>query len=317
MPDTKLIMVDGLSGAGKSTNAQWIALQLRRNRIPNRWIFEADVHHPLMWYRFWTGTRLVSHNYDTPARHYTASSIAAWMAFASTQQSLPETYVIEAFPFLNTIGLMIHADPPLDVLRAYIHEVYGILAGLKARLIHLIEPDVPANLRRICAMRPGFEAALLRYMEQTPYFRNKGLQGTAGLEVLWQAKYDLIDELVADYPAPRLTIDITAGEWPHYRQQMLAWLGLQHVDDASIVPPDMLNSHAGEYGTTQQNCTVWQDGEYLYMMEDGIDRRLLPLDVNTFWLEGKPVTLRFAADVLHIDRTVMGAGMYNLPRQRH
>jgi hypothetical protein len=55
MLDTKLIVLDGLSGSGKSTFCQWLELQLRRNGRSARWLHEGDIDHPLHWWDFWDG----------------------------------------------------------------------------------------------------------------------------------------------------------------------------------------------------------------------------------------------------------------------
>jgi adenylate kinase family enzyme len=55
MFDTKLIILDGLPGSGKSTTAQWLELQLQRNGFDAQWYWEGDVPHPQWWYENWTG----------------------------------------------------------------------------------------------------------------------------------------------------------------------------------------------------------------------------------------------------------------------
>src|SRR5689334_20737779 len=55
-PNTRLIIADGLSGSGKSTFCQWLELQLLSNKIKARWVFEADVPHPLHWWNYWDGS---------------------------------------------------------------------------------------------------------------------------------------------------------------------------------------------------------------------------------------------------------------------
>jgi thymidylate kinase len=47
MIDTKLILVDGIPGAGKSTTAQFIARQLEKNGIKTKIYNETDNNHPL------------------------------------------------------------------------------------------------------------------------------------------------------------------------------------------------------------------------------------------------------------------------------
>ena len=47
MINTKLILVDGITGSGKSTTAQFIARQLEKNGIKARWYNELEIGNPL------------------------------------------------------------------------------------------------------------------------------------------------------------------------------------------------------------------------------------------------------------------------------
>jgi len=46
MINTKLIIIEGLPGSGKSTIGQFIGLQLQRNNINVNWHGEGDLDHP-------------------------------------------------------------------------------------------------------------------------------------------------------------------------------------------------------------------------------------------------------------------------------
>ena len=47
MIKTKLILVDGIPGSGKSTLSQFISKQIERNKIKVKWYFEHDMFHPI------------------------------------------------------------------------------------------------------------------------------------------------------------------------------------------------------------------------------------------------------------------------------
>jgi len=56
LPHSRLIVLDGLPGSGKSTTGQWLTSQLQEHGLNTRWLPEADVSHPLWWYEHWNGT---------------------------------------------------------------------------------------------------------------------------------------------------------------------------------------------------------------------------------------------------------------------
>jgi thymidylate kinase len=50
MINTKLILVDGLPGSGKSTIAHFLARQMELNDIKVKWIYETIDDHPLEYH---------------------------------------------------------------------------------------------------------------------------------------------------------------------------------------------------------------------------------------------------------------------------
>ncbi len=51
MRQTKLILVEGLPGSGKSTTAHALARLLAGRRVPVRWWYEEEINHPVYAFR--------------------------------------------------------------------------------------------------------------------------------------------------------------------------------------------------------------------------------------------------------------------------
>jgi shikimate kinase len=49
MIDTKLILVEGLPGSGKSSFGQFVGLQLSRNNHNAQWFIECELNHPVQF----------------------------------------------------------------------------------------------------------------------------------------------------------------------------------------------------------------------------------------------------------------------------
>jgi hypothetical protein len=64
------------------------------------------------------------------------------------------------------------------------------------------------------------------YMEGFPYLNWRGLKGLDGVASLWSDIGLLTDGLFDQYMIPKRAIEASEGNWPVYRQQVLAFLGL-------------------------------------------------------------------------------------------
>ena len=58
MKHSKLILISGMSGAGKSTTSQQLAKQYERNNIEHLWLHEEIANHPIRDGEFEIGDRL-------------------------------------------------------------------------------------------------------------------------------------------------------------------------------------------------------------------------------------------------------------------
>jgi hypothetical protein len=110
MLNTKLILVDGLPGSGKSTTAQWLELQLRRNGFAAHWIHEANVPHPL-WFGGIDGSRFTLPDFErTTPGALIQSGLDKWRRFTDTVRASDTIYVVESYPFLNAMGILLWGD---------------------------------------------------------------------------------------------------------------------------------------------------------------------------------------------------------------
>jgi hypothetical protein len=318
---TKLIVVDGLSGLGKSTTAQWLELQLRRRALDARWLWEADVPHPLHWWPHWDGTAYRAPDFERVApQAFMAASLERWEAFVTQARQSDMVVVAEAALLQLGTGMLLQGDARPAELYTYAREVQRIAGRLRPLLIYFRHADVASHLRRICALRgPAFTGELIANMERTPYLRRRNLRGLDGLAPLWVETQAIADQVVAHTTLPTLTIETSAADWAGERQAICAWLGIAEIDDADIVLHTDLARYVGSY--------TWEaDGEgavWTVALDDGgltlagagrAQTRLLPITAQAFYDGTVPFVVTFAYDpqtdsvtLLH-DSTRAGAG---------
>lgn len=228
MLDTKLIVVDGLPGSGKSTTVQWLTERLQRNGIKTRWLQESELSHPLWWYDYWDGTNYLPPDFDNiPMGAFIETSLKRWEDFVASVRVSGELYVVESVFFQNAVAMFLMGDAKPTLLVDYAHKVQRITRDLNPVLIYFYQTNVAAALRKICDLRgQDFEDELLKNMESFPYLRRRGLTGLAGVTILWQEIRRLTDVLFDRYTISKLALENSEDNWPYYRQQILDFLGV-------------------------------------------------------------------------------------------
>jgi deoxyadenosine/deoxycytidine kinase len=231
MLHTKLVVVDGLPGSGKSTTGQWLKLQLDRNGIAARWLHEADVPHPLWWYNHWDGTQYLPPDFDHISMEtFIRTSLEKWRNFVTLAGTASEINIVESVFFQNAVAIFLMGDARPTRLMAYAHQVQTIISGLNPVLIYFYQADVALALRRICNLRgQDFENELLMNMERFPYLRRRGLTGLDGVTMLWQEIQKLTDLLFEEYTIAKLALETSGENWSSYQQQILDFLGLPYI----------------------------------------------------------------------------------------
>jgi len=220
--------LDGLPGSGKSTTGEWLTAQLREHGLGACWLPEAEVSHPLWWYDHWNGTEYQTPDFENvPIEKYLQSSLAKWKVFTKLMRTSGQRYVAESVFFQNAVAMFLTGGARPATLVEYAQEVQGITRSIDPVLIYFRQNDADAALRRICAVRGrAFEEELISNMERFPYLHQRQLKGLDGVSALWADVATITDSLFEEYILPKLAIEISAGNWQSYRQQILEFLGL-------------------------------------------------------------------------------------------
>lgn len=228
MLGTRIVFVDGLPGAGKSTTAEYVAGELEQRGIPCRLFPERETDHPLN-----VGGDLHPSGSTTGAqmfatysvRSFIEESVARWNAFVAEARGSERVNVLDSYPFQNSVRVLSQMDADPVTLAAYQSRVEAKAAGLGPVLIYLDPGDAERAVRAIAEQRgPAWTEYVIAVVTECPYASSRGLHGMDGAVAILQAYKSLLDESVARFPFPKLVLSDCHRRWPDCHSRIRAFL---------------------------------------------------------------------------------------------
>ena len=285
MRDTRLVFVEGLTGSGKSTSAQWLCRLLESNGLPVTWYHELDMHHPVVRYNDVERTARSPEACDA----FHAESRGRWNDFVAAATDGARVSIFDGSLLQVPLYSMLTAMCGGDAVTRHVDDVERIVSPLKPVLIFLGHADMVSAFDRTCALRPGFEQYVLEQVATTPYGRQNGVADRAGLLRLLLEQRALARRLMGTRRMDVLDIEVDEARWDDYRTTMAGFVG---VPGGAQPPMVDLSGLPGRYLDAESNeMVVDVDGRGLFLQPSGT--RLLARRADAFDIEGLSVELTF------------------------
>lgn len=218
---TRLVIIEGIMGSGKSTTARWIAAQLEAAGLRALAITERVEPHPVRgtdgldhWFQPWL---------DVTAEGLADRSLAKWRSFVANAQATETIHTLDGQLFHGDLTNLFLMEATAAVIAKYCKAVSEIVRPLAPLLIYFYQADVERAIRAIAAER-GDEWVKYQvdWKLQAPYSRRLGLSGLDGLVALYKDYRALTDDLYSGLDFPKLAIDNSQQAWDAYYQQIHA-----------------------------------------------------------------------------------------------
>ncbi len=291
---SRLILIDGLPGSGKSTTAQYLAMQLQRNGFEARWFYETESDHPIY-------TELAD-GQDT--LEFVETTLAKWRSFAHRAGESDVVTILESSIFQCTVEELLLANVERDEIREFAHSVQAIVGHLKPILIYLYQDDVELALREICRKRGAdWQDWFVDEITTKPFARSENLTGFGGLVAFYRICRGLTDELFAEFECLKIGVETSGGDWRDRRRKILNFLSVPFKGD-DPKPESYLRSFVGTYETVE-GAPRYGTTKHEVKLEDGSlfvynlwlrKSRLIPKDQNVFSIEASCCDLIFEPD---------------------
>lgn len=230
MRDTKLVLVEGLPGSGKSTTTTYLAELLRQRDVPVAAYLETAPGHPLnVGGELHPSGRTIG---DEFFRRYTIESfvdesVQRWQAMVRAAEQEATVNILDSYPYQNSVRVLLQLDATLEQLRAYAQQVESVMQPLAPILIYLDRRDLGEAARAISRQRgEAWTAYLVEVATRCPYAQRRGLVGPSGASTLLQTYRGVVTELLGESRLPRVVLMDCASRWDACAEELRAFLAL-------------------------------------------------------------------------------------------
>ncbi|QYR21273.1 hypothetical protein KZ483_26935 [Paenibacillus sp. sptzw28] len=304
MIDTKLVLIEGLPGSGKSTTAQFISRCLSQSGIKNKWWYEEEKGHPVYLFNSeesmqQTIDNLTKGNYEIIIK----KALEQWRVFSDSLQNMEEVVIVDSTFFGYLTWTLFPMNAPIEDIEKYLLEVEAIIRPCRPILIYFYQSDLYTSLKKICERRGGNTAEqFIQNANQSKYGKKRNLTGFDGMLSFWKDYRNFTDNMFAKISTRKLSIENSEGRWNEYLQQIVNFFEIT-INEKMNTPSIEIDHFVGIYNNDETTCEIYRNGDVLYI--DGIQQiwpnsKLLPREGNKFEVESLPINITFDLNKLFI-----------------
>jgi thymidylate kinase len=205
----RLILVEGMIGAGKTTTAGYLADWLSRRGEDVRAFDEGDADHPIR-------TRRVDELLAAPVPGDPGAYAAGqWRRLAERCLRDEQTIILESIFLQNSVMPAFIDGAPAAAVTDICAEIQRQAAPAAPFLVYLRPIDIAAAIARVHEARgEPWSARNLDFVENSPWARRRNLRGRDAVVQLYQAWDPVVSELFDRYPFGKLMVPDPHHDWP-------------------------------------------------------------------------------------------------------
>jgi predicted kinase len=186
----RLILIEGMIGAGKSTTAERLAARLTEDGGDVYVNLEFADHHPIRT----PGVDLARTGTKAPERLY---DLGQWQALAERCVRGSQTVILESTFLQNSMMPLFIDDAPLAAVKELFAEITRRIVPAAPLLVYLRPSDVAAAIRRVHAERgEPWSSRNYAFVSACSWARRRGFIGERAVVELYRAWEQLVDEVL-------------------------------------------------------------------------------------------------------------------------
>lgn len=303
---TKLIIVTGMSGAGKSTTAQQVAKQYKHNKVPYVWLHEEIRNHPIRDGEFSVASRETEEGMDQNVEEM----YSRWSKLADEIAASDKVYVMEGCLYQNIIRYFFDCHYPIEKITLFYDRVMDVLAKLNPTIVFLYRSDVKASFQKAFKIRGDRWKNIILDQDDVGYFSKHEYTGEESIYAMWESYQEVSNAMFERYQGNKIKLLTSDGEWDKHIRNLTEYLGLDYIP-ATIHSIENPEQYCGRYTVEFDGKESWLeiklvDGELLGQVYFWSNLKLIPLGNHEFEVQSFPAEFAFNLDGPKKSVTVKG-----------
>ncbi len=244
MINTKLILIEGISGSGKSSTAHYLSRQLNQNQIKNRWFHEEEKGHPLSYDR----QKPLDPGIDR-TRYFIENYPQQWADFAKKIEEYEGVCIVESFFTQFSLIPLIMKSYSKDSIMNFMKSLYQQIEPLNPIIIFNYYNDVKYGLDLNLTRRgKDWENWYLKNLSASAYAKENNLDGYATALSVMKSLSDNSKEFMNTIPNQVIELEISSQNWDQYYQYISEKLNILWYPENH--PVDDFHKYSGLYQFT-------------------------------------------------------------------
>lgn len=299
MLNTRLILVEGLPGSGKSTIGQLLGTQIQKKHMNTEWFSEGDIGHPIDW------DAVIDEESFNPDE-YMKLRMEKWKNLADKINCSDTVTVLESSMFQIPINELLFNNAEDASIMKHISSVLDVIKCLNPVLIYFYQHDVEEAVKRACRFKgESWTNRVSQAIAGTRFGKSRNLQGYDGMVQYFTARSKLEYSIFSIAGINKLWIENSASDWGAYRTQIFNHLQLDKCpdrkDEGSLLP------FTGTFYNDKLKCTFEFAAENGVLMDKRTGLAMVLKEEGIFYLPGLPTELIFQKNSLGaIDKMIIG-----------
>ena len=203
----RLVIIEGIVGAGKTTNTLQLAERLNACGRSAIGITEGVSPHPIRydWELPWG---------EISAAQIANSAAARWSMYVERARASGTISVVDGQIFHGNLTSLFLLEADIGLMRKYVREVTAAIEPLCPLLIYFRHFNIDQAINSAAAERgSAWVQYQIEWKLTSPYAMRRGLERLEGLIALYRDYRELRDQLYAEVQLPKISIEDPQRDW--------------------------------------------------------------------------------------------------------